>query len=238
MLSTINRRSIFDDAEFFDVCRRLSELVSQHNLTVLLARMFADLVVAVKEGGLASEDLPINIPEIMLAYLNYLNRSAEPIHFSDRIIQAGAKITSWTCLQRGLQPATVRREDLLKALAHINEGEVLLDYLESGLKLFRTVGVRQDHMISTLDPLTEYLAALYLVERVGMKERAWSDWYEKVPPDAGKRARGFLLALRECWLVSTGDCVSELAVRQIDDLLHKTKNRVGSAELKKRVDDN
>ena len=155
----------------------------------------------------------------MLAYLNYLNRNEERKLSSDRTIQAAAKIASWICLRDGLQLVPAKRDELVKALENVGDGEDLLDHLESDLKLFRTVGVTRDHMVPTLDPLAEYLAALYLVEQIGGKESAWREWYEQVPSDAGQKARGFLLALRECWLASGSEGINESAARDIDVLL-------------------
>jgi hypothetical protein len=62
------KRDLFDDPEYFDACRRLSLMVGQRNITVLLAKLYAELLISAKEG-LRENDLPDNIPDLMLSYL-------------------------------------------------------------------------------------------------------------------------------------------------------------------------
>ena len=68
-LTQQGKRELFDDPEYFEVCRKLSLMVGEKDITVLLAKLYADQLVAAKED-LEAKDLPDNIPDLMLCYLN------------------------------------------------------------------------------------------------------------------------------------------------------------------------
>ena len=76
-----------------------------------------------------------------------------------------------------------------------------LTYLQDRLRLIETVGSGRDRLKITLDPLAEYLAALYLIDLYHDSRVAWQDFFYQVDtqPDAPESIRGFLLALRDCW---------------------------------------
>ena len=76
-----NARSLFTDSQFFEACRNLSNIVAQSKITVLLAKLYADQLIAGKRkligdiGDIRPEDVPDNIPDLMLRYLNLLNEN-------------------------------------------------------------------------------------------------------------------------------------------------------------------
>jgi HEAT repeat protein len=45
-LTQRGKRNLFDDPEYFDACRRLSLMVGQRNITVLLAKLYAEQMIA------------------------------------------------------------------------------------------------------------------------------------------------------------------------------------------------
>jgi FOG: HEAT repeat len=49
-LTARGKRELFDDSEYFEHCKRLSVLVGKGNTTVLLAKLYADQMIASKEG--------------------------------------------------------------------------------------------------------------------------------------------------------------------------------------------
>jgi hypothetical protein len=73
-LTRLDKRELYDNAEFFAACGRLTQMVGDRNLTVLLARMFADQMIDAKEDPGFTE-LPDNIPDLMLEYVNRVNKS-------------------------------------------------------------------------------------------------------------------------------------------------------------------
>jgi hypothetical protein len=49
-LTRIGKRDLFDDAEFFDACRHLSQLIRDRDITLLLAKMYAEHIATAKQG--------------------------------------------------------------------------------------------------------------------------------------------------------------------------------------------
>jgi HEAT repeat protein len=206
-LTQRGKRDRFTDAEFFDACSRLSAMVGVRNITVLLAKLYAEQLIAVKDGtasgvgvqGLAP--LPDNIPDLMLSYLNELNRDVNGDKFDDRIIQDDAKAIAWECLKETYRPTTAKRNDALAALTGDN-AENRLKYLEDRLRLIQTIGPAQDQIRFALDPLAEYLAALHLLEDYGKNQGAWRKFLSQVTtiPGSPTAIQGFLLAVRDCCL--------------------------------------
>ena len=71
-LTQRSKRELFDDTEFFVGCSKLSSLVDRRNITVLLAKLYAEQMIGLKDGTVQSHELPGTIPELMLEYVNRL----------------------------------------------------------------------------------------------------------------------------------------------------------------------
>jgi HEAT repeat protein len=200
-LTARKRRDLFDDEEFFEACRRLSLIVGDRDITALLAKLYAEQIIAMKEGT-TDRDAPENIPELMLSYLNDLCRGARPYDPDIRVVHRAAKSIAWECLRKTLKPIPAQRGDVLSALGGEEKGKFLLDYLEEKLKVVQTLGVGRDRIRFALDPLAEYLAGLHLVAENGEDEDAWRSFLAKVDEQEGapEDIKGFLLALRDCCL--------------------------------------
>jgi HEAT repeat protein len=200
------KRDKFTDQEFFDACNRLSLMVSHGNITVLLAKLYAEQLIANVENQIVY-DIPQTIPNLMLGYLNELNRDVASDKLDDRIIHLDTKAIAWECLQRNYQPGTTSRADAVAALSSINPDDVdrRLDYLENRLHLIQTVGSAKDKIRFCLDPLAEYLAALHVVEIYGNNDGKWRSGFLKKADDLVKASgqdtiKGFLLAVYDCYL--------------------------------------
>jgi hypothetical protein len=106
-----------------------------------------------------------------------------------------------------------------------DNAEARLKYLEQRLYLIQTIGAAQDQIRFALDPLAEYLAALHLIERFSKNERLWQQFREKIIiiPGAPDSIKGFLLALRDCFVserleTSLDQFIEEILGKQIDSL--------------------
>ncbi|AFZ22543.1 PBS lyase HEAT-like repeat protein,HEAT repeat protein [Cylindrospermum stagnale PCC 7417] len=201
------KRDRFTDQEFFDACNRLSLMVGQHNITVLLAKLYAEQLIASRDVTANVADLPETVSSLMLGYLNELNRDVTDDKLDDRTVHQDAKIIAWECLQQSYQPTTAKRADAIAALAAIgvNDPDSRLDYLENRLHLIQTIGSAKDRIRFCLDPLAEYLAALYLVDLHGNNDGKWRSSFFKKADDLVKTGaqdaiKGFLLAVRDCYL--------------------------------------
>ena len=214
-------RDKFTDPEFFGICTRLSQLVGQGQITVLLAKLYAEQ--AMSQPG----DIPATVPGLMLGYLNELNRDITidrlsvggASQYENRIVHQVAKIVAWHCLHPTYQPHLVQREDLVRELAHagIIEPEPYLEYLERRLYLIQPVGTSQQQFRFCLDPLAEYLAALYLVDLYGTDGSQWHSFL-KTAATIPTPIQGFLLAVSDCYLTElTG---------QPTDTIHQELTRI------------
>ena len=84
------------------------------------------------------------------------------------------------------------------------------------------MGAAEDRVRITLDPVSEYLAGLRLLELYGANELQWQGFLKK--PDSKEGApqacEGFLLAMRDCCLAKGEDYGVPQFVEQ--KLAHKT----------------
>ncbi|NJP12453.1 MAG: SUMF1/EgtB/PvdO family nonheme iron enzyme [Leptolyngbyaceae cyanobacterium RU_5_1] len=212
-LTAKEKRKLFEDEDYFEICRRLSRMVGQRNITVLLARLYTDQTIEQQEG--AGGKLPDSIPELMLSYLNQLNRTIEPANQRDQLqVQQDAQAIAWQCLNHTYRPTAAKKADAIAGLvAQGAESEAdaksRLDYLEKRLRLLQTLEPG-DKLRIILDPLAEYLAANYLVDFYCQQDDLESVWqqfltaidqYLERNNETPDTIQGFLLAVRDCCLV-------------------------------------
>ena len=223
------KRDAFTDSEFFDACSRLSVIVGVRNITVLLAKLYAEQLIAAKEntaatGGTATiTPLPNNIPDLMLSYLNELNQEVKEDKLDDRTVQEDAKAIAWECLKQTYRPATAMRKDVLAVLNGDN-AETRLQYLEDRLRLIQTIGPAKDRIRFALDPLAEYLAGLQLLEVWGDNRGQWRKFLAQgaTLPGTPATIQGFLLAVLDC-------CLAKGTETQVPDFVtQELEKRVGS----------
>lgn len=235
-LEARNKRNLFEDEDYFNGCRRLSQMVGQRNITVLLARLYADQMIEQQEG--VGGILPSSVPELMLSYLNQLNRSIEDTNRRDNLaVQQDAQHVAWECLRQTYRPATAAKPDIEKALSTngVDDIPARLDYLETRLRLVQTLEPGNKLRI-VLDPLAEYLAALHWVDQCRENPaESWPAFLDSIdqvlaqtndPPTA---IQGFLLAVRDCCKVKQKEAQ---VPEDIPDALAR-KAGLDPAELKK-----
>ena len=199
-LTQQGKRDRFDDPEFFHACGRLSTMVGERDITVLLSKLYAEQMVSAKED-LTGGKLPDNIPDLMLSYLNELNRGVTENKLDDRIVHRDTKVLAWECLRQTFRPSSAQFEDAEKALARQGQDAVShLPYLEDRLRLIATVLPAKDRFRFLLDPLAEYLAGLYLVDCYGEDINSWRNLLVEADSKEGapETIKGFLLAVRDC----------------------------------------
>lgn len=193
------KRDSFTDEEYFDSCRRLSQIVGNREITALIAKLYAEQMIAGREQT-ADFNLPRNLPDLMLGYVKIINERVQTNGKETRDVQRAAKILAWACLKQTCRPAVAKRIEALKAMKEESDGQTMLGYLEDRLQLIQTVGSGDDDLRFSLDPLAEYLACLHLVEECGRHKRKWEEVFDRINSQPGKpeTIRGFLLALRDC----------------------------------------
>ena len=210
-LEAQGKKDLFeDDEEFLRTCRRLSNMMAAtlQNATALLVKLYIDQVVIV--GEQKDFQLPDNIPDLMLEYLNKLNREESidaSIRQDNAKIQQDAKRLAWECLKHTYRPAEANRADVLEALTDASaanstaEAEARLAYLRKPLGLTQ-LSPSETKVKIVLDTVAEYLAALHVTDYCQKEDsdERWQQFFETVDADPSSlpTIRGFLLALRNC----------------------------------------
>jgi len=238
-LTQIGKRELFDDEEFFDMCRKLSRLVAERDITVLLAKLYADQMVSVEEGGEDSTQ-PDNILDLMLQYLKILNRIRSQDEPDNPEVQKVAKIAAWECLRGTYRPGTALREDILNSFSDTTNANEVLKHLESRLRVIRIAGVSDDKILFELDPLAEYLAALHVVGLHRDSDQAWRQFLSQADAQSGapEAIRGFLLAIRDCCVVmdkNEGWIVPNFVLEQIDRRTGLNPEVLRKSQLNQRI---
>lgn len=207
-LTSLGKRDLFTDSEFFAACSRLSTMVGTRNITPLLAKLYAEELVAAKVDA-AKEfmpQLPNNIPDLMLYYINELNRIVHNNKLDDRLLHQDAEKIAWECVKSTYSPIPAKRDAVLAALGG-DDASHRLDYLEHCLHLIQTISPAEDQIRFALDPLAEYLAGLYLVNQYGPNKKAWHQLIDDLHhlPETSNTIAGFLMAVRDCCLAKGSD---------------------------------
>jgi len=234
-LSQRGKRELFEDEEYFEACRRLSQIVGEREITVLIARMYAEQIIAAKEQA-TERDLPRNLPDLMLGSVKNVNDQVQDGKQETRQVISVAKLIAWECLKQTCRPTAAKRDDVLRALKDETNAEALLQYLETRLQLIQTTGAGADQIRFTLDPLAEYLAGFYLIERCGENEKLWQEFLDKAQTDAPEAIKGFLLAVRDCCVEKGSEhCVPEKINDELARLACLDAETIRAARLKKRI---
>ena len=83
-------RELFEDREFFQACSQLSAMVGDRDITLLLAKLYAEELISQKRRSSVGA-LPGTVPDLMLGYLNELNRAVTEDRVDDRSVHRDAK---------------------------------------------------------------------------------------------------------------------------------------------------
>jgi hypothetical protein len=209
----------------------------QREITALLAKLYAEQMISLKEKGVEGQ-LPEDIPELMLSYLNELNRRRGADDPDNRMVHSMAKTTAWECLKQTFRPQRTRREVVADALGGETSAERYLRYFEDKLYLIQTVGAAQNEIRFSLDPLAEYLAGLKLTDRCDGSENEWRNFLDKADrmPDGPAGIKEFLLAVRDCCLAkSVGAKVPDFVPHELAKLAGLDPEAVKRAQIQQRV---
>jgi len=198
-LRALQQRQSFSDDEYLDHCLRLTKMVGERSITPLLAKLYVDQMVA-RKAGKRDEDLPQDIPELMLRYVSLINTTTNTGQIDDRKLLAVLKVAAWHCVKDSLQLGNGKFEAIVKELSNVNDGETILKSSAEQLKLIRLFGVRKNFVRFELDPLAEYLAAWYVVEHYSNNEPSWTSFLSQADAlNLGNLHAGeFLAAVWDC----------------------------------------
>ena len=234
-LTRRGKRGLYEDKEFFDGCSRLADIVGEREITLLIARMFADQMIATKEQT-SDSDLPRNLPDLMQGYVINLNEKVKSDKVDTDTVLRVAKIIAAKCLKYNYRPRETRKDEVLKALSTETDAEALLSYLEERLQIIQVTQGRG--LKFSLDPLAEYLTGLYLVENYKDQENLWQGFIDeaRIQPGAPEKIKGFLLAVRDCCVEKGDDYgVPDRIKNELAQLAGLDSEVVKAAHLKQRI---
>ncbi|TRZ49338.1 urea ABC transporter substrate-binding protein [bacterium] len=221
-------RHLFPDASFFDAWRRLSAIVKDRRITALLAKMYAELLIASK-----TSETPIkfkDIPELMICYLKDLNRKRGENWLPDDEVRTYLQKIARLSLNQDYRLASVTRDRLHAASPSHDVMNSILDYLESRLQIIRFLDPEKLRFSFTIEPLGEYLAAMAVVRELADAYKGWETVLNRIStqPD-----NSFIYALWDCVLSQGRDagCPEWVAAR-LNELIPKDAVVVSSECIK------
>ena len=224
--------ALFSEEGFKEAADQFSRIVGRNRVPVSVAKLHADRTIAMnaaaKDGGpdLDISARPDNVPELLFDYVNDIcppfatgkegGIDPESAHY-------GLKALAWECLKKSLRPQSAKRQEILTALGGDDATE-LLQYLIKQSSLIQVVGAARDGYRFNFEVLSEYLAAMHLVETWGGDEEAWAPLLQKVEelPGAPASVQSFLHAVKVCCGLNAG--------RVPDSVVEKLKGWTGSAD--------
>ena len=174
-------------------------------VTPLLIRLFVDNAIELRQQGRPIEGLPLSVAETMLNYLRRVNPKAPdtPNRVPDDLLISAARILASRSLAQDYVPRDFDRDDVRKALSEAgikaDNPDVIARLAENGVMEQRDSGGTL-FLRFVLDPLAEYLAALYWLDQLRDHRPRWQNWLVDVRAVSGypESIRGFLVALEDC----------------------------------------
>ncbi len=127
-LDKLGKLNLFNGSQFHYACGDLAKLLEEiriqgRSTTVLFAKLYADVLVAKMEGN-KSGNLPENIPDLMLSYLNELNRDMVENKLTDITVHEDAKLLAWECLKLTYRPTSTKIQDAINTLSTFEPQDV------------------------------------------------------------------------------------------------------------------
>lgn len=178
----------------------LKKLTGEKEISVLMAKLYAEQMIAQKQGTI-NGDLPNNVLELMITSIKILHEKEiyKRLEFS-QVVRV-SKIVANESLKQDYRPIPVNKDEVKKALEIIKEGEDIFRHLRDNLKVIEEKGVAEDKIAFKIDPLAEYLAAMYLVEENKIDAKKWNYFLKnaKKKSDEKNNIKGFLIAVKDCY---------------------------------------
>jgi HEAT repeat protein len=221
--------------EFQYACFKLASIVDKGAVTVLLAKLFADQLIADSERALDDPSLiefPQTVPDLIIKSIKTLNRHQDRGPFPSSLVIAASQAIAWRCIEETLSPRSISYQSAVEALRDdvvavemrglgLHPDDVtlrsLLEHLDRELGIISMTETHPTRVRFTLDPFSEYLAGLYLLDKFGANQMAWSGFLSKASAFGQK---GFVLALRDCCLSKGRDyCTPESVAGELIDLV-------------------
>src|SRR5262249_55032174 len=161
-LRRLEKGPLFTGPEFFDECGRMFTIVGGRRIPVLLVKMMIDLAISVKESPLSDPPVPKTVVDVMVGYVNFLDRTSQAAIPSTPTLQQDAELVAWECLRKDSWPVPVPTARLLEKIGGA-DANARLEALRVRLGLVQFVEYNRELVHFVLHPIAEYLASLHLI---------------------------------------------------------------------------
>jgi HEAT repeat protein len=238
------RSKALEQSEFFELCRRVPLMTNERAVTALLAGLFAQLAMQNRRDVSKGDDLeyvdeamPQNCPDVILHYINYLNREFDKDVTSNANVQRAAKIIAWECIKDTFQPTAAKTRDIIDALASDNLAPELLDHLEANLRLIRRMKPGYERTRFSVEPIAEYLGCMRMTEVNIQANDRWEVDLARLNKLCGdvSDTTGFLRALEDCCSSKYASEIQQSAFRRIGKLTGVSVENAGVPSVKKEL---
>lgn len=233
-------RVLFDDEEFFELCRGLSALARERDITPLLGKLYADYWLTRKRGTSTtprsapftqpeeigtslSVDAPQSIPALICSYVDQISESVKSPYRQHEVHDL-LQTVAWECVRASFHPGSASVKHLHSVLG--SNAEKKLTFAVEKLGLVQMTGLSKDQVRFALDPLAEYLAAIAMIQKLGGKKAAWTpelDRLELILKE--RRGQAFAHALVDCCKAELGTALPTTVVARIDGLASRSTER-------------
>jgi hypothetical protein len=174
-------------------------------VTPLLIRLFVDNAIELREQDRPIEDLPVSVAGTMLENLRRVNPKTPdtPNAVPDDVLIQAARVLASLSLGPNYVPQDFDQRDACKALAAsgigVDSSAVVARLIANGVLESRDVG-GTPFLRFAFDPVAEYLASLYWLDRLRDSRTDWENWLAELRAVDGypESIRGFLVALEDC----------------------------------------
>lgn len=202
-LGARGKRGLLTDDQVNEGAHHLLEIVGGRDITPLLAKLYIELLIERQEKS-PSKELPRNIPELMIGYVRAIYEQSAPFPEGPSAVIEAAKLIAWESVKRTYSPVPVKRVNAQRVLGRGENSEGLLNYLEAQLKIIQPTGSDQSRVRFVFEPLAEYLAGVYCVNKYGTDEERWQDFFKgaRVQKGAPESIREFLSAVKDCYVAA------------------------------------
>lgn len=218
-------RDQFPDAEFFSLCGKLSAVVGeQRDVTIMFATMFLDGAIDRKRRPDGAEEAPQTIPDLISRYVEHIWAVSDRAYDLTTTHQM-LRLVAWVCVRNDLRVANARKRDVDECLGE--ERVKKLSFLTQQLRLIQIVGVAKDQIRFALDPVAEYLAAMYFLTLALDAPKEWTGHVARL--DAVNQAKNpgtasFINAIRDTCDTGFLPPPAMKASERLTRILHRTSD--------------
>ncbi|MFC1508648.1 sugar-binding protein [Candidatus Omnitrophota bacterium] len=218
-----------NDSAYFEACTKLSRIAGPRGITALLARLFAEQMRLLNDKATTVDDMPGTIIDLMIGYLNWLNRNRTETDMDNHTLQRISSVIAWKAIEKEYKPSDVSLNTIRNELADEVDLENKLHYLDKKLGVIRYTGESMRRLRISLDPLAEYLAALHLLNLYRDNDVLWSQFVESAQSmsKSGVTIEGFLIAVIDCILAEGEEYgVSEIIFEKLQSLIPREEDEL------------